>query len=84
MDCESLTARISEVPESRLLFKSKPLADTKVQEMWLRRFDAQGVHPSRIDFSGMIQHTGGHLGVSLDSLGCFCAFYPLPCSSRMH
>merc|ERR1719174_450397 len=59
-----LWARIlHEVPESRLLLKSKPLADVRVKQMWLRRFDSLGIAAERIDFSGMIPMTGGHLAV---------------------
>lgn len=56
-------ARILErVPKSRLLIKSRPLADEETRNRYLDMFVAQGIDRGRIDLLSRIASKSGHLG----------------------
>jgi len=50
------------VPNSRLVVKSKPLADEATRERYFELFDAQGIDAERVELIPWIASKSGHLG----------------------
>jgi len=50
------------VPTSRLVVKSKPLADQATRERYFELFDAQGIDAERVELIPWIASRSGHLG----------------------
>jgi predicted O-linked N-acetylglucosamine transferase (SPINDLY family) len=58
----ALWARIlAELPDARLLLKSKPLSDAALRERVLSRFAELGVDPGRVTLSGVLAAASDHL-----------------------
>jgi predicted O-linked N-acetylglucosamine transferase (SPINDLY family) len=52
---------LNAVPKSRLLLRSRPLADTPVAEAVLQRFAGLGIDPDRLILQGAVDNYGEHL-----------------------
>ena len=65
--CIELWSRIlTEVPEARLLLKSRQLADAATRELCRDRFAAQNVAPERLELLGPLASLESHLGLYAD------------------
>jgi predicted O-linked N-acetylglucosamine transferase (SPINDLY family) len=53
---------LNRIPNSRLVLKSRPLADEKTRERYLEMFGAHGVDPGRVELCSWIASKSGHLG----------------------
>ena len=53
---------LRDLPDARILLKSRALADDATRERYRGLFAAQGIAAERIDLIGHIESTGGHLG----------------------
>lgn len=49
------------VPSSRLLIKRKALIDRRLHDEFLARFQAEGIHPDRLEFASDLKSTEEHL-----------------------
>ncbi|MDX2145633.1 MAG: tetratricopeptide repeat protein [Rhodospirillaceae bacterium] len=52
---------LKQIPGSRLLLKTKPLAERETQDLFIEKFTAAGVHPDRLDLIGWNPDDRGHL-----------------------
>jgi len=60
--CIALWARLLRaVPDSRLLLKTKPLAEAETRAAFARRFGAHGISPDRLDLRGWQPGDADHL-----------------------
>ena len=59
---EAWAAILKSAPGSRLVIKSRTLADPETRERYNGLFTAEGIEPGRIDLVSWIPSTAGHLG----------------------
>ena len=73
--CMDLWSRLlAELPEARLLLKSRQFADASTRQAYHDQFAARGVAPERLDLRGRLESVGSHLGLYGEVDVCLDAF----------
>ena len=73
--CIDLWSRIlAELPDARLLLKSRQFADAPTRETYRNHFAARGVAPERLELCGSLESLESHLGLYADVDVCLDPF----------